>query len=170
MKQLLRRRLKLWTAQNGECYYCGRGMWVRGVHQAGQPGKMATIEHIVPPKLGGHKTNLKNLLCTCQSCNKTRGQIEHQKFIEIRKHKENWQVLAKEEQWRMQGIYTKKVFQRKITKLRHQYSVLHYFLKGVKRIQQFEKKYTWYFKQSVKPLIINIFKQFEYQSFKPLNL
>ena len=102
------RRFTLWQEQNGRCFYCNKQMWVRGLHPKGKMNNMATIEHILPPKLGGSRNAKKNQVCSCSECNRIRGQIPHEKFMNIRKQA-NWRMLAKHEQWKMIGIYDSKM-------------------------------------------------------------
>ena len=102
------KRYKMWQEQGGKCFYCHTPTWVVGKHTPGALNTMATTEHIIPPKLGGSRRHRENLVCSCSKCNRTRGQISHEKFIEIRKHRK-WQMLAKHEQWKMLGIYDEKL-------------------------------------------------------------
>jgi len=127
--KMQRKRLKLYDEQNGLCIYCHTKMWSRGVHKKGTAGSMATIEHIHPKGMGGSK-QFSNLACSCSKCNVNRGQIDHAKFMKIRKRK-NWQQLATEEKWRMQGIYNRK-------KREHRY-------KQFRRMCHKNSKYKWMF-------------------------
>jgi len=102
------KRFRMWEKQGGKCFYCHNPMWVIGFHKPGTLNSMATTEHILPPKLGGSRRQRSNLVCTCSKCNRSRGQISHKKFIEIRKHKD-WQLLAKHEHWKILGIYDRKI-------------------------------------------------------------
>ena len=187
-----RKRLSIYNKQNGRCIYCNTTMWSKGFHEKGQPGKMATFEHIHPKGLGGSKKYL-NLACSCSKCNSERGQIEHFKFIEIRKHK-NWQQLATEEKWKMLGIYSRKkrefTFKRLRQEYKHKYPRLfiivekchkiillknkhwHFtkvrYYKIRKSIPEFKKDLKglqWRLYNKSKSLILNAFKQFEIQSF-----
>ena len=101
------KRYRIWQEQGGKCFYCHNPMWVIGFHNPGALNTMATIEHILPPKLGGARRARENLVCSCSKCNRTRGQIPHQTFIKIRKQKD-WLMLAKYEHWKMLGIYDEK--------------------------------------------------------------
>ena len=102
------KRYRIWQEQGGKCFYCDNPMWVIGYHKPGALNTMATTEHILPPKLGGARRHRSNLVCSCSKCNRTRGQIPHETFIKIRKQKD-WQQLAKQEQWKMLGIFNKKM-------------------------------------------------------------
>ena len=106
------KRYRMWQEQGGKCFYCHNPMWVVGKHKTGALNTMATTEHILPPKQGGSRRQRSNLVCSCSKCNRTRGQILHEKFIEIRKHKD-WQFLAKQEHWKMIGIFDEKMKQHK---------------------------------------------------------
>jgi len=115
------KRYSMWQSQNGACFYCNKLMWVIGYHPVGKVNSMATNEHILPPKLGGSRRSHSNLVCSCAHCNRSRGQIEHEKFVQIRKQS-NWQELAREEKWRIDGIYDEQIMKRSLKKnLRIQY-------------------------------------------------
>ena len=45
------------------CQYCG----------ASAPQARVEVEHIVPPKQGGDRTNPANLICSCRECNRGKG-------------------------------------------------------------------------------------------------
>ena len=190
-----RQRLRIYNKQKGKCIYCKTTMWSRGAHKKGHPDKMATFEHLHPKGMGGGKG--KNLACSCSECNRYRGQIDHFKFLEIRKHKD-WQKRAMIEKWKMDGIYGRKMRQTRAKELRRKYRYnhprlyavllrcdkvirfknkhLHFarmrYHKAKRQIKQFKHKAhiaKHILRNKTKSLILNTFKQFEIQSFKPLS-
>lgn len=85
-------RHDLWKEVNGRCPYCGTKMWANGIHKPRRGSRQATIEHIVPRSMGG-TDDLKNLTCSCRSCDSGRGSLLHEDFLIIRKY-DDWMKLG----------------------------------------------------------------------------
>jgi hypothetical protein len=131
----------MWERQGGKCIYCGNSTWLKSIHRRGKPTHKATLEHIVPRNRGGtHSKN--NLACSCLQCNSTRGEIDHSLFLKIRKQS-NWQQLAKEEKWKLLGIYRKKKIEQFFKRLPRKYPIVY----------KLKKHLTIFTKTYVKPLL-----------------
>jgi 5-methylcytosine-specific restriction endonuclease McrA len=89
------RRIRLWEEAGGKCCYCGRTM-PKPTHKEKHHPAMATIEHIIP--LGFKDTHYgvtRGFACSCAECNRARGQIPHEKFMEIRNVGPHWREVRK---------------------------------------------------------------------------
>ena len=67
--QRKKKREQLFHEQHGRCYFCGKRMTL-------EPFLMnsATLEHLVPEKMGQKKNDAdSNLACSCLACNVRKG-------------------------------------------------------------------------------------------------
>jgi len=62
-------RVCMFILQDGLCAYCGAQM---ELHPAGAIDRLATVDHILPRRLGGSNDRLNKVLC-CRNCNRTKG-------------------------------------------------------------------------------------------------
>ena len=84
-------RNKRFEEQNGQCYYCGKFMWIPGefiddtgeIRLSGRRADSCTAEHIIPRKHGGTDDE-DNIVCSCFECNMERGNIPHDDFRMLR--------------------------------------------------------------------------------------
>ncbi len=81
-KRMRKRRAKLWTAQNGRCYWCEEPM-IRGGRNGGRlPKAYATIDHLRSRyhksrwDEAGAKMSPRTVLA-CSRCNNNRGKKEN---------------------------------------------------------------------------------------------
>ncbi len=67
-------KAKLLKRQNGLCYYCGVVLHHLGnhPHDGNRDPHWACVDHKKPYALGG-KTNLRNCVYACRSCNSKKG-------------------------------------------------------------------------------------------------
>jgi len=73
---------KMYAAQDGKCYYCGKEM-IHGVENVGTQvnhPRLATFDHIIPASHGG-KYSLSNGVCACRSCNAIRDTMDFDQFV-----------------------------------------------------------------------------------------
>lgn len=65
-------RRHIWNAQKRKCHYCAGALALGN----------ATLDHIVPKSKGGpwKKTNM---VVACEPCNKKRGDMDYQEFLEL---------------------------------------------------------------------------------------
>ena len=103
--------------QNGRCYYCNAPIWrtfprLRTTsfeffaRQNGIPASevshfRCTAEHLVPKVYGG-KTNRKNIVAACYTCNTRRGErpvphTEYKRYVQERVAAGNWHPFHKAE-------------------------------------------------------------------------
>lgn len=81
---------KLFERQGGKCFYCDRETWLTEQTRNGMPPRrQATLEHVVPQCEGG-TDNLNNLVMACGGCNRMRGDMNFEKFRELRQDPEKW--------------------------------------------------------------------------------
>lgn len=69
---LKRRRLRMFYAQKGLCYYCTIPMTLNKRPNPPFPN-YATFEHLIPQALGG-SGRVENLVLACYDCNQWRGE------------------------------------------------------------------------------------------------
>ena len=61
-------RKALYDAAGGQCCYCGQPTYLNQLPADADPGRRATIEHIVPRSQGG-SNDWPNLALACHRCN-----------------------------------------------------------------------------------------------------
>lgn len=66
------RRLAIYIRDNFTCVHCDKDL-------LDVPPRMRTLDHIVPPSKGG-TNETKNLITSCEHCNKSRGDTPIQDF------------------------------------------------------------------------------------------
>lgn len=71
-------RLKLYEAQGGRCYICGRMTKLDPKYE--NYDDFATVDHIVPVSKGGDN-RLKNLALCCKLCNNLKGNFRYSKEL-----------------------------------------------------------------------------------------
>lgn len=80
-----KRLLRMYVQQNGQCYYCGKFMFLwwklTGVEIAKQKNMLATVEHLQPKSKNG-KNALHNLRAACQFCNYWRANRPIEEFLD----------------------------------------------------------------------------------------
>lgn len=68
---------KQWKLQDGKCFYC----------KVSLREKIHNVEHIIPQSWWG-ETNAKNIVLSCQPCNKQKGSnLPAKKFRNVKKKK-----------------------------------------------------------------------------------
>lgn len=76
---------RLFLDQDGECFYCGKRMFIFPTALSSQPGRQrsgheATIDHIVPRAQGGANTR-GNRVAACNKCNHTKADMAPPEFL-----------------------------------------------------------------------------------------
>lgn len=78
------KRVALWMAQGGRCYYCSRHMVLPLKQIKGQssPANMATLDHMLPRSRGGTLT-YGNTVLACHSCNCDKGSLTAAEYLDL---------------------------------------------------------------------------------------
>jgi len=75
-------KYKAYLSQRGKCCFCEEMMFADSQHYEHKK-KIATIEHVIPKKLGG-KNEESNYKLSCDGCNNLRGVMDFDKFKKYR--------------------------------------------------------------------------------------
>lgn len=73
-------RVRVWKRGGKVCLYCGERTYI--VPPEGKSWAAATIEHRKPLSQGG-TWKLKNLGCACYRCNRSKGDLLEEEFLEL---------------------------------------------------------------------------------------
>lgn len=71
----------LWESQKGLCFYCERRLikpFSARRKDGGQPGRMATFDHVIPKSRGGGRG--ENLVLACYKCNHEKGSLRPEEW------------------------------------------------------------------------------------------
>lgn len=92
----LKKRVKLYMRQKGDCYYCKR----QCIHPMFEDPKKRnalsfTLDHIIPDSNGGTR-NYSNMVGACNACNSLRGNIPFDQWLEVIKlPRDKWRTVVK---------------------------------------------------------------------------
>lgn len=77
-------RKRLWSAQQGKCFYCERPTVIRKIKSGvRQPGNLATLDHVVPLSMDGRFAPTQNCVVACRACNHARGNMPQDDFLKL---------------------------------------------------------------------------------------